>query len=101
LEQSVILEAEDRVRRMELCFDLLRNTADPETIHGDPFLREQLSELIQYYEGGQWLRDYTLDEQGYLSTQLKRGVLSQDAVFDFLERINPKPLRADGTGKNT
>lgn len=75
----MISEAIERVTRMEAIFDDLR---------ADPSREDLLRELEAYYEGGQWLRDYELDEQGLLPPELKRGVLSQDAVYDFLFRIN-------------
>ena len=37
-----------------------------------------------YYTGGQWQKDFTDDEAGKLPRDLKRGVLSEDAVYDFL-----------------
>ena len=73
-------EAIRRIRRMEEIFDALQ--ADP----GHP----SLGELVRYYEGGQWLRDYELDEQGLLSKNLKRGVLSQDGVYNLLQSTNNK-----------
>lgn len=73
----------NRVKRMEACFDLLRRTAEK----GEALPEEELQLLIRYYESGQWLKDYELDEQGLLPRQLKRGVLAQDAVYDFLERM--------------
>lgn len=78
-------EAIERVCRMERCFDTLQQMAaeNPDAI--DQVL---LGELLTYYEGGQWLRDYTLDEQGCFPVDLKRGVLSQDAVYDFLEKYD-------------
>lgn len=74
---------------MEQCFDRLQEAVhrDPTAIDNDPVLQTLLSELLEYYEGGQWLHDYALDEQGGLPVGLKRGVLSQDAVFDFLTEI--------------
>ena len=62
---------------MEEIYDAVR--ADP----GHP----SLGELVRYYESGQWLRDYELDEQGLLPPNLKRGVLSQDGVYDLLENL--------------
>ena len=41
-------------------------------------------ELREYYENGQWLRDYEADERGELPATLKRGVLSQDGLWDLL-----------------
>ena len=76
-------EAIERVQHMEQCFDTLQQMAaeNPNAID-----KALLGALLTYYEGGQWLRDYTLDEQGCFPMDLKRGVLSQDAVYDFLEK---------------
>ena len=74
----MIDEAVERITRMEQCFDALR---------ADPSQDELLRILLEYYEGGQWLRDYELDEQGLLPQNLKRGVLSQDALWNLLEQI--------------
>ena len=80
MDQSVIKEAIERIRRMESIFDALQAEADP----------EMLREVAAYYEGGLWLRDYELDEQGLLPPDLKRGVLAQDAVYNFLEEASWK-----------
>ena len=66
-----------RIQQMEEIYDAVRS--DP----GHP----SLGELVRYYESGQWLRDYELDEQGLLPPDLKRGVLSQDGVYDLLEDL--------------
>ena len=42
-------------------------------------------ELTDYYFGGQWLLDYQADERGELPRDLKRGVLSQDGIWNLLE----------------
>jgi hypothetical protein len=42
-------------------------------------------ELTAYYESGQWLQDYEADERGELPRNLKRGVLSQDGLWELLE----------------
>lgn len=77
--QSSYGQALCRIRRMEEMFDALQT---------DPAQPELLQELTDYYERGQWLRDYELDEQGLLPPDLKRGVLAQDAVFDFLKKMH-------------
>lgn len=41
-------------------------------------------ELMDYYFGGQWLLDYQADERGELPPELKRGVLSEDGVWNLL-----------------
>ena len=78
-----------RIRQMEICFDELQKLAedDPAVIRSDPRLKEHLRLLTQYYENGLWQQDYELDEKGLLPRSLKRGVLSQDGVYDLLERL--------------
>ena len=62
----------ERIQYMEALYDLALRTGE---ISG---------ELIAYYESGQWLRDYEADERGELPRDLKRGVLSQDGLWDLL-----------------
>lgn len=45
----------------------------------------QEAELAAYYGGKQWKKDFADDEAGLLPQDLKRGVLSEDAVYDLLE----------------
>lgn len=71
----MIHEVIERIQQMERLFDALLECPEP----------EGRRELAAYYEGGQWLRDYELDEQGLLPPELKRGVLSQDGVYNFLK----------------
>lgn len=78
-------QAVDRIRRMECCLDILLEAAkDPGKIRSSASLRVLLQSLQEYYTGGLWLQDYTLDEQGCLPRELKRGVLAQDTVYDLL-----------------
>ena len=46
---------------------------------------EKLAALEAYYTSGEWREDYEADERGELPPDLKRGVLSQDALYDLLE----------------
>jgi len=88
-EARAVTEAVARITRMEQIFDELRAAAskDAEAIHADPNLSDKLKTLTEYYEGGQWLSDYELDEMGVLPSGVKRGILSQDGIFDLLEHI--------------
>ena len=79
-----------RIVRMEGIFDTLRGAGEDQ-IRENPTLQKQLAELVSYYENGRWLRDYELDEQGLLPPALKRGVLAQDAVYDFLDGLSFVP----------
>lgn len=86
MDQIFLEEALERIREMERRFDLLL-AADIKTIREEPGLRRQLEILEAYYANGLWLRDYSLDEQGLLPEDLKRGVLSQDLLYNFLDSL--------------
>ena len=77
-----------RVRRMELYFDTLRRAVqeDAELLRELP-LQAMLDALTAYCDSGQWLSDYEADERGELPPDLKRGILSQDGVYDLFCEI--------------
>ena len=62
----------ERIAYMESLYDLALRTG------------QIPRELREYYENGQWLLDYEADERGELPGDLKRGVLSQDGLWDLL-----------------
>ena len=64
----------ERITYMEALYDRARETGHvPQA-------------LIDYYESGQWLQDYEADERGQLPSTLKRGVLSQDGLWELLQK---------------
>ena len=76
-----------RIQQMDALFDILLQAEKARTLYckGNE-AGKRLPGLVRYYENGQWLEDYELDEAGVLPQWLKRGVLAQDSVYDFLER---------------
>ena len=48
-------------------------------------VQEALHELDTYYGSDTWKQDFADDEQGRLPKSLKRGVLSEDAIWNVLE----------------
>ena len=46
----------------------------------------KIERLEKYYSSPKWKADYEADEKGELPPDIKRGVLSQDAVYDLLEQ---------------
>lgn len=70
-----------RVRRMERYFDAL--LAAPE--NPDPKL---VKILWAYIDSGLWLRDYALDEEGAFPKNMKRGVLSEDGLWNLLSELD-------------
>lgn len=63
-------ERTERIRKMEEHYDALR----------------------EYMNSGLWLEDYAADERGELPAELKRGVLSQDGLYELLGKIENKKL---------
>ena len=47
-------------------------------------LQPDIAELEAYYTSPQWRKDFEADEAGKLPKDLKRGVLSEDTVYDLL-----------------
>ena len=45
-----------------------------------------IKKLEAYYTSQQWKDDYAMDEAGKFPEKLKRGVLSQDGIWNILER---------------
>lgn len=72
------LDRIERVKKYECLFD--EATACPD--------EEKLRLLEAYYTSGEWREDYESDERGELPPDLKRGVLSQDALYDLLGRLD-------------
>ena len=69
----------ERVEKYEKLFDEAMIPHDTEKLH--------LLEI--YYTSGEWREDYEADERGELPPDLKRGVLSQDALYELLEEAKP------------
>ncbi len=47
-------------------------------------IQEDVKELAAYYDGDEWRGDFEADEAGQLPPDLKRGVLSEDGIYDVL-----------------
>lgn len=77
-----------RIIKMEQLYDfvtdILRNS--PDELLSSP-VKESVQVLSDYYESGDWLQDYDLDEQRLLPPDLKRGMLSQDSLYDLLSEV--------------
>ena len=70
-------------------------------------LGQTLQMTAEYYDSELWLQDFEADEAGKLPKDLKRGVLSEDAVYDLitdhehlLERMEKATLY-ESTGEET
>ena len=47
-------------------------------------VQETIAALDEYYGSGLWRQDYADDEAGLLPADLKRGVLSEDGIWNLL-----------------
>ena len=43
-----------------------------------------IAEMEEYFDSGAWREDFEADEAGKLPADLKRGVLSEDGIYDVL-----------------
>ena len=81
-----MMEQVERIRRMEQLFDFALEAMKslPLTAHSDSQLREAITTLSSYYDSDDWRKDYADDEAGLLPSDLKRGVLSEDGMWNLL-----------------
>ena len=68
-----------RVQEMEERFDRLQAAVTNREVVGEDY-----EVLREYMDSGRWRKDYEADEKGKLPAGMKRGVLSQDGLYDLL-----------------
>ena len=49
-------------------------------------LQPEIEKLKAYYSSKQWKDDFVSDERGEIPADVKRGVLSEDGIYNMLER---------------
>lgn len=78
----------ERIQRMERILDESAAASENllQAIERYLALENEMAELEAYYTGKQWMQDYEDDSAGRLPEGLKRGVLSEDAVYELLSR---------------
>jgi hypothetical protein len=77
----------DRITRMETLFDKSQEVVNRlnQALEDFTALQADLDELEVYYTSPQWRKDFEADEAGKLPKDLKRGVLSEDGLWNLLE----------------
>lgn len=77
-----------RITKMEAILDRSQELLD--TLEKDlenlRNLQTDLKILEDYYASKEWKEDLAMDEKGKLPDDLKRGVLSEDGIYNLLER---------------
>ena len=77
---------EERIEQMEALFDKSNEVLEQLKQSVGAFLSIQptIEELANYYHSD-WRTDFEADEKGKLPAGLKRGVLSEDGLWELLE----------------
>jgi hypothetical protein len=77
----------ERITHMEALFDKSQEVVSRlnQALEDFAALQTDLDELEAYYTSPQWRKDFEADEAGKLPKSLKRGVLSEDGLWDLLE----------------
>ena len=80
------MEQIKRIREMEACLDASEKAIRQlsEALSAYEEVQPTYRKLGDYYGSDLWMQDYEDDEAGKLPRDLKRGVLSEDAVYDLL-----------------
>ena len=81
-----MMEQIERIRKMEQLFDLAKEAMEKPMISLETYEKAQkaIAVLSEYYGSKEWKQDYADDEAGLLPKDLKRGVLSEDGLWNLL-----------------
>ena len=76
----------ERIEYMERLFDFVIEARKEQPIDPEKSARiqEALRILAEYYTSDEWKQDFADDESGLLPKDLKRGVLSEDGIWNLL-----------------
>lgn len=80
------MEQIERIKQMEQHFDQVSNALMQLSEALDEYCaaQEALQTLSDYYSSEEWKQDFVDDENGCLPNDLKRGVLSEDGIWNVL-----------------
>ena len=91
------MEQIERIRQMELRMNRVAKAVKKLSAMLDKYeaalaqyegLQEDIAALKDYYGSDEWNRDFHDDEMGLLPPDLKRGVLSEDGIWNLLSDVN-------------
>lgn len=77
----------ERIKRMEQHLDRASQAVMKLSAALDDYeaAQEAICQLAAYYDSDEWKQDFAADEQGQLPRELKRGILSEDGIWNLLE----------------
>ena len=74
----------ERIKWMEQRFNNALAAIKDESAASLKAIKEDVAELSKYYGSELWKQDLAADEAGNLPSDLKRGVLSEDGIWNLL-----------------
>ena len=76
----------ERIRYMEQLLDFVIEARKEQTTNPEKKerIQEAISILSDYYSSKEWKQDFADDEASLLPKDLKRGVLSEDGIWNVL-----------------
>lgn len=76
-----------RISEMEVRFDRLGKILAglEEALCEYKGFADDLAILRDYMASGQWQKDFEADEAGRIPSEVKRGILSEDGLYDLLQ----------------
>jgi len=74
----------ERIKRMEQCFDKVLAAIKDGSADSLKAVKDDIVELSKYYGSESWKKDFAADEAGLIPQDLKRGVLSEDGIWNLL-----------------
>ena len=80
------MEQIERIKKMELRMQRAAKAVMELSAALDNYesVQEDIAKLDNYYGSEMWKQDYADDEAGRLPADLKRGVLSEDGIWNLL-----------------
>ena len=83
-----------RIKDMEARFDRVKAALEDvkEAEEKLSNFSEDIVILREYYASGKWKKDFEADEQGKLPKDLKRGVLSEDGLWNLLDEVDERHI---------
>ena len=66
------------------CQVLQLKSKHPRTLAEQRAMRQSLAVLASYYSSREWKEDFAADEAGLFPKSLKRGILSEDGLWNLL-----------------
>ena len=82
----------ERIKWMEQRFNKVLATIKDGSAVSLRTIKEDVAELSKYYGSELWKQDFAADEAGNLPSDLKRGVLSEDGIWNLLSNCREMKL---------